>query len=652
MQTEHQFFRSLFDDAPYPYQSLDSEGRILAVNKAWQQELGFERHEVLGRWFGDFVSANQREEFREQFREILEQGRIVGVVLMLQRRDGSTLNVSFSGRVARDEESRFPRTQCMFFDVSKRSEAEEAFHASDQLRTAFMNLANEGFGLFDDELRLLYINHAGAELFHATPDDLVGRTMSDISPETEHTDRYERFRSVLESGEPFSMEDYASPSAMGERRLALRAFKVGSNLGIILRDVTEEKLAEAKLQESEARWRSIAEDSPDQIMILDANLRITYVNHPLPGLHDAQLVDSPLLQHIDATQQDRVTLALQQVLETREPTVFEFDRTSAEGEVRSYESQAVPRIVTANEVGIIVSARDITQRAQDADRIKALLRRETAMASLSIDFGRATSLRDIYRMTYRQVKASMQADVFVMSRYDATQQLIQAVHVTADGQEQDAATLPVIHLEAEGMGIQSEVIRTGKPLLVPDLRDKLQNTVARYHVAEKATDIKDLEHEQSLAGMTQSAVLVPMRIRDEVIGIMQIQSYRRDAYGAEDVELLSGLASITAVIIENRVLVKQSQSNYEGIIRALAKAIELRDPYTNQHQEGVARIATRIAQALNLPEEQIRAIVLAANIHDIGKVIIPAEILSKPSRLSQAQMSIVQSHVAVAHEVL
>ncbi|MBU1049602.1 HD domain-containing protein, partial [Candidatus Bipolaricaulota bacterium] len=47
-----------------------------------------------------------------------------------------------------------------------------------------------------------------------------------------------------------------------------------------------------------------------------------------------------------------------------------------------------------------------------------------------------------------------------------------------------------------------------------------------------------------------------------------------------------------------------------------------------------------------------RAIVLAANIHDIGKVIIPAEILSKPSRLSQAQMSIVQSHVAVAHEVL
>ncbi len=75
-------------------------------------------------------------------------------------------------------------------------------------------------------------------------------------------------------------------------------------------------------------------------------------------------------------------------------------------------------------------------------------------------------------------------------------------------------------------------------------------------------------------------------------------------------------------------------------------------PYTSQHQQGVARVATRIARSLSLPDKQVRAIEVAAHIHDIGKVIIPAEILSKPTRLTDAQQAIVQSHVEAAHEVL
>lgn len=652
MQQENQFFRSLFDNAPFPYQSLDSEGRILAVNKAWQEELKYEKHEVLGRWFGDFVHSDQREIYRERFRQFEEEGYVQGTVWQLLRKDGSTLHVSLSGRIARDENSRFLRTQCIFFDLSKRSESEEKLRESEELRMAFMESAEEGFGLFDADLRLVYINGGGARLFGSTTDEMVGRTMADISPGTVQTDRFARFKRVLETGEGFFVDEYAPPLPLGDRCFALQAFKVGDNLGIVLRDVTETKLSERRLQESEARWRSMAEGSPDHVMILDQELKIEYVNYASPGLTIDQLIGTPLYEYVEPKQQDGVRLVLQTALESGEQGIYETEYADPDGNVISYESRVVPRVVNGEIVGLIVSARDITDRKHIAERIERLLKHETAMASLAIDFGKARALLDVYRATYRQVKAVMDASSFIISRFDSARELITARYVISHGDEQDVSAVLPIALASDGKGIQSQVIQTGEPVIAANLREAMANSETLHHSPGGGREVRMLKLADNVPGLPQSALFVPIRIRDEIVGVMQVQSYELDTYQAEDAELLAGLASIMAVAIENRELVRESQTSYEGIIQALAKAIELRDPYTSQHQIGVARIATRIARSLRLPGEQIRAIELAANTHDIGKIIIPAEILSKPSELTGAQMSIVQSHVAAAREVL
>ena len=652
MQRESQFFRSLFDDAPFPSHSLDSEGRILAVNKAWQEELGYERHEILGRWFGDFICADQRETFRERFARFISEGRVSGIVWQLLRKDGTSLHVSFSGRVAQDENSRFLRTQCMFFDLSKRSEAEEQLRESEELRMAFLESADEGFALFDAQLRLVYINQAAVCMFESPPDVFVGKTMAELSPEVEQTDRYVLYQRVLETGESFSIDEYKKSSESGGDWYAVQAFKVGEDLGVIWRDVTDTKRSEQRLQESEARWRSMAEGSPDHVMILNQELRIEYVNYASPGLTIDQLIGTPLYAYVEPEQQDNVRLALQTVLESGEPGTYETEYSEAEGKIINYESRVVPRVVNGEIVGLIVSARDITDRKQNAERIERLLKRETAMASLAIDFGRAKNLLDVYRATYRQVKAVVDASSFIISRFDAPQQLITASYVVYNGDEQDVSAIPPLAPASDGKGIQSQVIRTGEPIIVANPRDAMANSETLYHSSGERRETSKLNLADNVPGLPQSSLLVPIRIRDEIVGVMQVQSYELDSYQAEDTELLAGLASITAVAIENRELVRESQTSYEGIIQALAKAIELRDPYTSQHQVGVALIATRIARSLHLLSEQIRAIELAANIHDIGKVIIPAEILSNPGRLSSAQMSIVQSHVAAAHEVL
>jgi putative nucleotidyltransferase with HDIG domain len=85
---------------------------------------------------------------------------------------------------------------------------------------------------------------------------------------------------------------------------------------------------------------------------------------------------------------------------------------------------------------------------------------------------------------------------------------------------------------------------------------------------------------------------------------------------------------------------------------ALASAIEKRDPYTAGHQERVAQLASAIAKAMSFSEEQIEGIRVAGVLHDIGKISVPAEILSKPARLTQVEFAIIKTHPQVGYEIV
>ncbi|MEJ2426822.1 MAG: HD-GYP domain-containing protein, partial [Candidatus Thiodiazotropha sp.] len=80
--------------------------------------------------------------------------------------------------------------------------------------------------------------------------------------------------------------------------------------------------------------------------------------------------------------------------------------------------------------------------------------------------------------------------------------------------------------------------------------------------------------------------------------------------------------------------------------------VVLRDPYTAGHQQRVAKIAVAIARELDLPEAQIEGINLAAVVHDIGKISVPSEILTKPGRLNDAEFSLIKQHPDMGYEIL
>ncbi len=90
----------------------------------------------------------------------------------------------------------------------------------------------------------------------------------------------------------------------------------------------------------------------------------------------------------------------------------------------------------------------------------------------------------------------------------------------------------------------------------------------------------------------------------------------------------------------------------DGVINSFSFTVEARDPYTAGHQKRVTFIAVAIAKEMQLSPEQVRTIRMAGMIHDLGKIAIPAEILSKPGKISEAEFNLLKVHPQVGYDIL
>ena len=97
---------------------------------------------------------------------------------------------------------------------------------------------------------------------------------------------------------------------------------------------------------------------------------------------------------------------------------------------------------------------------------------------------------------------------------------------------------------------------------------------------------------------------------------------------------------------------KKTRKALEDAVHAIATAAEMRDAYTAGHQQRVADLARAIAREMGLPEERIHGVHLAGVAHGIGKIQVPAEILSKPTRLRPIEFNLIQTHAQAGFDIL
>jgi len=169
-------YRRLYEQSPLGYQSLDADGRFIDVNTAWLELLGYEREDVIGRWFGDFIIPEQVEAFKKRFPQFKAAGSVSTEFVML-RKDGSLVTISFDGRIEYTEKGDFRQTHCILKDVTEQRRLEEAVEYERNKFNTIFSAAPVGILLLDAETEVVNANDAAGAMVLREPAELIGERM-------------------------------------------------------------------------------------------------------------------------------------------------------------------------------------------------------------------------------------------------------------------------------------------------------------------------------------------------------------------------------------------------------------------------------------------------------------------------------------------
>ena len=208
------------------------------------------------------------------------------------------------------------------------------------------------------------------------------------------------------------------------------------------------------------------------------------------------------------------------------------------------------------------------------------------------------------------------------------------------------ATLQALDMkwEAESPRPAAQAIRTGKAVIL----DEIGPNIGGEHWRE-------LLKKNGIA----SIVAAPIRLESEVLGVLGIWSNEAFAFDPESVDFICEVAGDIALGVRSIKMARKLAATLEslkqtltGTVETIASLIEYRDPYTAGHERRVAEIARAIGQELGLTDKRVEGLRVIGYLHDVGKIAVPVEILSKPSRLSDIEFKLIQSHSEAGHEIL
>ncbi|MFZ2161600.1 MAG: HD domain-containing phosphohydrolase [Sideroxyarcus sp.] len=164
-----------------------------------------------------------------------------------------------------------------------------------------------------------------------------------------------------------------------------------------------------------------------------------------------------------------------------------------------------------------------------------------------------------------------------------------------------------------------------------------------------------------------SSIAMPLSDADNsVFGVLSVYSNEANTFIPAEIALLEEMAGDLAFGVrtlrmrqehdrsleQNQKHLVQIRDNLDDTVRAIACIVEMRDPYTAGHQLRVAALASAIAGKMGLSDEQVYAVHLAGVLHDLGKIQIPAEILSKPTKLNSIEYSLIKTHSQAGYDIL
>ena len=273
-------------------------------------------------------------------------------------------------------------------------------------------------------------------------------------------------------------------------------------------------------------------------------------------------------------------------------------------------------------------AEDLLKRSeQNALRTAAQLRR---VMDLNAQISEGLGLERVMQAVYEQCAALMPVDTFYIALYDAHAGVATFPFYYKDGARREIPPRDV----RTAPGLVSHVIAGRETVYLPD---------------STASPLRLVHQPGSL---TRSIVAVPLSLHGQILGVFSAQSVEPDVYTQDQITILEQLATGIAVAIENSRLYESVSRGLDATLVALSRTAEKRDPYTSGHQRRVTELALAIARKLEYGADACATLRTAGMLHDIGKLGVPAEILSKPTTLSRIEMELIRTHPQAAYEIL
>ncbi|GBC99447.1 3'3'-cGAMP-specific phosphodiesterase 3 [bacterium HR17] len=188
-----------------------------------------------------------------------------------------------------------------------------------------------------------------------------------------------------------------------------------------------------------------------------------------------------------------------------------------------------------------------------------------------------------------------------------------------------------------GQGIAGHVLETGQPMLVADVTSDARHA----KIVDETTGF-----------VTRNLIAVPLRIGDEIKGVLEVLNCQSSTFTEADVNELMAISSLCAVAIDKAQTHQALQELFWDLVRAIVAMLDARNPYTRGHSERVTEFAVAIAREMGLSDEDCERIRLAGLLHDIGKVGIPDAVLLKEGLLTDVEFAVMKQHPEIGYRIL
>lgn len=494
---------------------------------------------------------------------------------------------------------------------------------------------------------IVFWNSAAERLYGWPASEAVGQQVLDVTPSEQSAEQAAEIMERLAAGESWEGE-FEVQRRDGTCFTALvtdtPVFGDDGELSAIIglsRDVTEIRATQRALASTEGQMRALVESSGDLLAVTDTGAVVRFVAGPvesLLGVPADALIGVSLFDLVRPSDLERARKLWSQRATTTEPMgPDDFWTERADRGWICLSLKATNRLTDPAIAGIVVTVRDVTE-TRNRDSARGV--HDAANAALQV----AGSEDDLFSEICRIVAADGTYHLAWVGIADTAQPLGFRV-LTVGGTA--AAYLDAVERAFAGTrhrGPVQDVMETNKPYVVQDV-DQMPETSPFRRLL--------LDHGH------RSLMLQPLRFGESDVGVLAIYSARTNGFSDDAIGVLGMLAGgivhgITAIRArEGRDLYRvRFEDSLQAAVRAIGTAAELRDPYTAGHQRRVAELATAMATVLGVDADLVTGIGVAASIHDIGKLVIPSEILSKPGRLNAAEFELVKHHAQAGYDIV